>query len=692
MSYSLFWRSPALPYTGKQTAITVPAGSIVSNAASLLFTGKGASNYGKLQQENMMRLLENFAGNSAPDYPTVGQEWYDTTNNVLKVCTATAPSPVTWRTLNSTQVTDAIDGPPTPAALGDSWFSRTGSVSGILYTYTGIGRYPQKDWDPVAAGYYPDANFTTLAIFMNRSTFSTVNYGECYICGRTAGTPTDTDGTILVGSTVTTIPRGLLATSLPSANAFILWDEADNIGLGRRFYQVRIRQDGQWVVDDNNLNWVPFSLVTGQYVIGQITVAEQDDESAPGVTAAVVWADAQTISAMTQTALTVGDGAIGGWDQVWPPVLTYAGREEYNYLLSLLLQLIGEVNGAGAIDRYITYLPDMNALDASKQLAWKQATPVDRNVIAVTGAFSGLHVSPNSQDWDALLSACHYAIYRLDLPIGYGTAISTYPFVQDGLPAQTLLFSFPTNDPRLANGARKFTNPAGAIGLFQSYQSTVNALQAALANRYLLKGMIGTTGVSSFNDEVTVSSYIGYTANATGSVFTSPITTGVKYDFNYSNGDTPRFFYAGQAVELIAQHSPAGGPTVSDTNLKTLTDAMGRIRVTADQTLVMDTSSTPALAMEPIPLGYDDITTAGIVLATVTGLGGAQLTYRAALSTVERGSVLFYVDIIVAGATSGTFHVQWNWIGDGALDSLSARVYPAPLTSSIDKQGSSIFA
>lgn len=137
--YILQWKQPSFD-VNKGTAIEVPVGTVVSNKASIRFTGKGAANYGTVQQENLMRLLEHFADSTAPAYPTVGQLWYDTANSILSLCNST--SPITWKSLGGVQVTNIGAGAPTPAAVGDLWFQRTGSSSGILHAFTGVGRYP----------------------------------------------------------------------------------------------------------------------------------------------------------------------------------------------------------------------------------------------------------------------------------------------------------------------------------------------------------------------------------------------------------------------------------------------------------------------------------------------------------------------------------------------------------------------
>lgn len=144
--YTLRWKNPALEIDGevnanKELVINVPPGSVVDNRASIKFTGKGAGNYGQIQQENLMRMLEHFADDveNPPPHPTIGQVWYDTTNSQLKLCVYT--SPAVWRVVAGFIVTNM--GEPSPLGqLGDIWFERTGPLTGYLYVYTGTGRYP----------------------------------------------------------------------------------------------------------------------------------------------------------------------------------------------------------------------------------------------------------------------------------------------------------------------------------------------------------------------------------------------------------------------------------------------------------------------------------------------------------------------------------------------------------------------
>jgi hypothetical protein len=100
--------SPSIP--GK-TAISVANNSLDTNSTSLVLTGKGVSNWGEIQQENFIRLLDNFASKTAPLSPTIGQVWFDSVNNMLKVWDMTQQwIPIGSVVVSSTQPAGAMDG------------------------------------------------------------------------------------------------------------------------------------------------------------------------------------------------------------------------------------------------------------------------------------------------------------------------------------------------------------------------------------------------------------------------------------------------------------------------------------------------------------------------------------------------------------------------------------------------------
>ena len=678
--YSLQWRSQALPWIQKQTLIAVPTGAVVSNASSLRFTGKGASNYGKIQQENLMRLLENFAGPTEPPFATVGETWFDTSVNTLKVCVSTAPSPVTWKSVGGTQITEVGDGPPTPATLGDTWFQKTGSSSGVLYVYTGVGRYPQQVWN--ASTYFPSANTGTLAFKPNFSTFGVANFNEMYISGYTGASPADVNGTILVGSTSTTVPKGVMFTNLPSNNAFVVWDTTSTLvsqtsGSGQ-FFQVRQPGDGTWQYD-NDLAWITFSPQSGMYAVGTVTVAEIDDDNAPGITAATPWVSASQLSSMSQVPNTLANGAIGGWEQIFPTIERAAGREEYEYLFSLVSNLLGDPSfgGSGVLGRSISYLTNFQTLDASLVLAARARTPVDLNLLGTSVPESYLKVEPNSNDWDALLAAAKYAISRLELPPGYVNNVSQYPFVNDGRQASAILQAFPIQDVQRPGQDRLAGRKPGSITLHRAFNETVNALNSAIQNRYILKGMMGTSGVNTTFGSTIAITQMGPTFSYSGTFTGGGVTHGIQYKFDFNGYDIERFFASGQALEIILKHP--GTSTASDVDLKAIADGKGRFRVTADAVYVMDSSNTPALAIAPITgKGYLQIATGTTSLAVITS-GTATVTLRAAYGINNPGDFTFltlYLDISTTGSTSGATTIACNYIGD-------SQTYPAPAVTKV---------
>lgn len=108
--------------------VEVPDGSISTNAASIKFPGRGYVNYGEPVNENMLWIMQNFAGSTAPLYPLNGQAWYDTASRVLKVYDATTSS---W--ITSGGVIRSSTAPVAPN-VGAFWYDTTKNQ---LYIWNG---------------------------------------------------------------------------------------------------------------------------------------------------------------------------------------------------------------------------------------------------------------------------------------------------------------------------------------------------------------------------------------------------------------------------------------------------------------------------------------------------------------------------------------------------------------------------
>ena len=148
--YQIKWTNPALPIANKQQTINVPPNTVVADKTSVLLTGKGVANYGKILQENLLHVLENFANDTAPPYATVGQHWYDTSTGVSKVCWNTNAGSASWKAIGGIQVGTLDQEPPTQNnSLGDVWIQGPKSEgnnyfypirTGTVLMYTGYGR------------------------------------------------------------------------------------------------------------------------------------------------------------------------------------------------------------------------------------------------------------------------------------------------------------------------------------------------------------------------------------------------------------------------------------------------------------------------------------------------------------------------------------------------------------------------
>jgi hypothetical protein len=103
------------------TLVEIGDGLIDTGAASITFIGKNVVNYGELQNENMLHILENFAFDSSPPNPLTGQLWFDTDSNNLKFYNQNS-----WNTLASLTYSTSSSA---ASAQGNLWFD---SSSGQL--------------------------------------------------------------------------------------------------------------------------------------------------------------------------------------------------------------------------------------------------------------------------------------------------------------------------------------------------------------------------------------------------------------------------------------------------------------------------------------------------------------------------------------------------------------------------------
>lgn len=101
--------------------------SIDQIATDITLIGKNVSGYGEYLNENFVKILENFANESAPNNPLVGQIWFDTAENRLKVYDGNGFRIGAGPIVSGTQ--------PSNLSQGDIWID---SVQNQLYFYDGV--------------------------------------------------------------------------------------------------------------------------------------------------------------------------------------------------------------------------------------------------------------------------------------------------------------------------------------------------------------------------------------------------------------------------------------------------------------------------------------------------------------------------------------------------------------------------
>ena len=98
----------------------------VDNTTSVQLFGKSFSGFGEGLNENLVKLLENSSGTSAPSSPLKGELWFDTNTNQLKVYDGSAFKPSGGAKSQSAE--------PTSSSAGDLWHDTDDDQ---LYVYTG---------------------------------------------------------------------------------------------------------------------------------------------------------------------------------------------------------------------------------------------------------------------------------------------------------------------------------------------------------------------------------------------------------------------------------------------------------------------------------------------------------------------------------------------------------------------------
>ena len=112
-----------MPYTINKTngnaLVTVADGTVNDSACSLVLIGRNVSTYGERQNENFVKLLENFSNTAQPSGNLLsGQLWYNSANYQINLRTVN-----TWQGLAT--YNRSASQPSVDLANGDMWYDTT---------------------------------------------------------------------------------------------------------------------------------------------------------------------------------------------------------------------------------------------------------------------------------------------------------------------------------------------------------------------------------------------------------------------------------------------------------------------------------------------------------------------------------------------------------------------------------------
>ena len=121
----------------KQPLATVVDGT-VDNSLDITLVGKNHSGYGQALNDDLVWLLEHFAYQNPPPRPILGQVWFDSTPTNLKLNVYFDETNKLWKTIAINNVSSTQ---PVSATLGDMWYDTTNNqlnvYNGSNYTMVG---------------------------------------------------------------------------------------------------------------------------------------------------------------------------------------------------------------------------------------------------------------------------------------------------------------------------------------------------------------------------------------------------------------------------------------------------------------------------------------------------------------------------------------------------------------------------
>jgi hypothetical protein len=225
-----------------------------------------------------------------------------------------------------------------------------------------------------------------------------------------------------------------------------------------------------------------------------------------------------------------------------------------------------------------------------------------------------------------------------------------------------------TNDVRAARYERKFFRRYGSITGARLYAETMNALNAAITQRYSLKGIAGQNStVTALQPDIATWQYVSYLANYTG----VGATFNAIYLHATSDEALSTFITSGGAVDIKLDYTLPGSPTGNDTLFQSFINTNSTIRITADKVRVFGNSLPLQLTQTPINAGMLNATPAFVNIATITS-GASSIVIAVARNPNSMGIRISLTGPGISGQTA----LKWRIINDTKTYGNDVRFFP----------------
>ena len=229
--------------TNGSTLTQIVDGTFDQTATNLTLVGKNSSAYGQFFNENFVYLLENFANSNQPNKPIVGQLWFDTSENRLKVYNGSS-----FTVTGGTIVSNSL---PSTLSQGDLWID---SFREQLYFNDGTNTVLAG---PIYSAQQGLSGFKITDILDTSQNYHTV--AELYVAGTLLGifSPSQFTPASAVTGFTGTIYSGFNSSTLNTQKIYFRTTSSDTVADG----------NGNLYTADNFIKTIGNASITGQLIV-----------------------------------------------------------------------------------------------------------------------------------------------------------------------------------------------------------------------------------------------------------------------------------------------------------------------------------------------------------------------------------------------------------------------------------------